>query len=226
MGEITMFRDVDDDSRAAIAGLGATLREQGPQVWEVPDSALDDAVDLLAARGHSFRARYSTEGFAQRAAPGVAHVGLISEETIDDLPPGPKLFAADDGSLMATDDLVDRLSTVLSGVRWEPREEGGSYALSQARILPDPVVIRTLFRKWSRPGGRWVVSHDGREFMTSRNIDVITDSGVAWATEYLHDGEVYPRPRIAVFSRPVIDALVSWGVPFSNDPYYYLRVEE
>ncbi|MCX2731949.1 hypothetical protein OOZ19_17035 [Saccharopolyspora sp. NFXS83] len=193
-----------------------------PEEWRIPDEVFDEMVDTLVGRGYQLRVTSPSLGKEVPRVEQAAYLCLVPEWQVDDLPPGPKLTYAEDGKIIGNQDLVAAVAPLAPDVQWSPSDREEFWELSYAPDLPDPIEIRSLFKKWRRSGGKWVVSHDGREYFTNANAHAIAVNGMAWMTGYRHGGKILLSPPTLIWGGAVIDALVSRGIQFSGSPVYYL----
>ncbi|MBC6458174.1 hypothetical protein [Actinomadura sp. HBU206391] len=198
--------------------------EHNSNIWQFSGDILESAVDVLADRGYEFRVAYASPRIGENVSTeNAAYLCLLSEGDIDDLAPGPQLVYSDDGYLLANQDLIAVVAPLARDAQWIPSSRPDFWFLSYAPTLPEPIKIRTLFKRWPRAGNEWALSHDGREFFTSQNGQAIVTYGIAWATEYQYREERYRRPPLLVWGGDVINALMANEVQFADQPVYYLR---
>lgn len=223
MGDVVLFDGAGSVVRSELSARGAVEIASDPEEWRIPDESFDEVVDELIGRGYELRV---TSPRLEQGVPRgeqAAYLCLVPEWQVDELPAGPKLTYADSGDVIANRELVDLVAPLAPGVQWSPSDRAGFSSVSSAPHLPDPIEIKSLFKKWPRRGGLWVVSHDGREYFTDANARAIAAGGIAWVSGYRHGGATLPSPPTLIWSGVVIDVLVSEGIRFSSSPGYYLR---
>lgn len=86
--------------------------------------------------------------------------------------------------------------------------------------LPDPVLIANVFGRTQGQTGRWLIEHDGREYLTTRNLDTIRGAGAAWSDRYAFRQEVYPVVPTLIYSGKISDTLREHQVRFAAPPIY------
>ncbi|MER7082372.1 hypothetical protein [Saccharopolyspora kobensis] len=216
--------EVDRTARQTLLRHGGTADTQHANTWKFPPDSLDAAATELAENGYQFRVDCEPSPEIKGTQEGAAYLCLISEDVLDDLDPaGPQLAYADDGNILANSELISIIEPAVDGIRWSRHTRDDFWRLSQAHTIPEPIKIRTLFRKWPRPGGSWVISHDGREFITKPSIQFLARHGAGWTTEYQYREQTYKRPPLLLWGGHVISILESHGVQFADAPVYYLK---
>ncbi|MDA3643899.1 hypothetical protein LZ318_33205 [Saccharopolyspora indica] len=224
MGTITVTTNIDENTRSELINMGSILVERSPETWSLPPGKIDAAVEALANRKYEFQVfDLAPQDDIHPRAEQAAYLCPVPERELDELPPGPQLTYAEDGNIIANRDLIEAIAELTTDTQWTPHAREGFSFLSHAAKLPDPIRIRTLFRKWPRAGDKWVLSHDGREYLTDQNAKAISSHGLAWATRYQHREQVFHCPSILIWNGELIDTLIARKVHFSSSPVYYLR---
>jgi hypothetical protein len=105
----------------------------------------------------------------------------------------------------------------------DPSEEhDGMRVLTDARRLPDPVVVPRAVSLSQTQGGAWAVRTDGRELLTPTSVRALRDAGIALAPFFSAGGRTLPWIRPPIFGGRVLEALRGLDVKGITGPPVYL----
>ncbi|MEU9120281.1 hypothetical protein AB0C96_10530 [Streptomyces sp. NPDC048506] len=218
---ISVPEDIDNGIRDLLAGVGAQPSEHTGN-WRVPDHSLDSAIGILERRKIDFRLLYNIpkgEGFETETA--AAYLCLKSESEANPTDNVPIILEPMEGlSVLANSELIALISAVTPDLIWGPERKDGLRELEHAPLLPDPVELADVFSKDQGKTGIWLIGHDGQEFLTDRNIEIIRTSGAAWSDKYRFESETFPVLSTLIFRGKVIDLMLQHGVEFAAPPIY------
>lgn len=108
-------------------------------------------------------------------------------------------------SFVANKSLAARISSIGHGLQWtEWDKELQLYKLEKVPELPEPVIVPRVISASEGSGGKWAVQSDGREFLTERNLAIVSRSGIAWTSHCAAGGSVLKWNRPAIFSGRIL----------------------
>lgn len=196
----------------------------GPADWRLPAGAGEGVRSELARRGVPFEVFYELE-----PAPGespdeqAAYVPLQDYDRLEQ-DDRPLVLAVDERSneRIASEQLVRLLDDVTAGVTWTPSDRAGMLVLSDARQLPDPVVVPRAISLSQTEGGAWAVRSDGRELLTPASVRALREAGIALAPLVSTGGRTLPWLRGPVFGGRVLEVLGRLDVKGITAPPSYL----
>lgn len=212
---------VDD----VLFGVGA-IRADEHNRWRVPEGRCYEAMQRLSRHGLSFRTlHHFTDGTRAWDVTAPAYLCMVPESETTRIPQDRAvLLEPSEGvSVLGNGKLVDLISPFAPEVAWSLAREDGLRQVSHAPLLPDPVVITSVLDKDRGETGMWLIEHDGQEFLTPQNVEVIGSVGVAWSDTYQCNEERFPVLPTLVFGGKLVDALLHHGVEFAAPPIYLLK---
>jgi hypothetical protein len=225
VSEILEFERLPDPAVRELLERSGGRPHLSPAEWLLPSGAAPSVEAELSRRGVRFEVFYELE-----PAPGESPDELAAYLPLQDFDrlrkdDRPLVLAVDErtNARIASEALVRVLDEVTAGVAWTPSEEhGGMLVLSDARPLPDPVVVPHAVSLSQTSGGAWAVRTDGRELLTPASVRALRDAGIALAPFFSTGGRTLPWIRPPVFGGRVLESLRGLEVNGINGAPVYL----
>ncbi|MBA6441690.1 MULTISPECIES: hypothetical protein [Streptomyces] len=221
---ITLTESADSGLLSVISESGA-VREQGDRNWVVPEESIQELMAKLWSREVDFRVARIVNADSERPEDRAGYLGLFREEEASKLGAGP-LLAYDLPRIelpLANQELIDTLTSLAPELVWEPSEKPGRWRLAHAPALPEPLKIKELYDKIQGDNGLWLLTTDGDNYLTERNLDFLRTAGVVQCGLTQHGTDIYPTLPVPIYSGRVIDVLMERGVRFAAPPLYLRR---
>jgi hypothetical protein len=195
---------------------GAHPDSADPLAWLTPSYEAFKAVEGdLKDRNVRFETFYEL-----RPSPGedsrqlAAGIGLREltelEASSDDL-----VLACDERTLatVASEKMAMLLRTMTSGTVFDPLVgHDGFLVITAAAELPEPVVVPNAMFLSEGADGVWAVQSDGRELLTTANLQVVQKHGLVSTAHCVTAGRVLRWRRPLIFSGPVLVQLLAQDI--------------
>jgi hypothetical protein len=187
---------------------GARPDSADPLAWLTPSSEVFTAIEgELKDRNVPFETFYelrpSPDEDSRQLAAGIGLRELTDlEASSDDL-----VLACDERTLatVASKKMVTLLGTMTSGAVFDPLVgHDGFFVLTAAAELPEPVVVPNAMFLSEGDDGVWAVQSDGRELLTTTNLEAVQKHGLVCAPRCVTAGQVLRWRRPLIFSGPVL----------------------
>jgi hypothetical protein len=210
VSEILEFERLPDPAVRELLERSGGRPHMSPADWLLASGAAATVKDELARRGLPFEVFYELE-----PAPGESPDELAAYLPLQDLDRleddgRPLVLAVEPrtGARIASQALVGLLDGVTAGVTWAPSEErDGMLLLTDARRIPDPVVVPRAMSLSQTAGGAWVVRSDGRELLTPASVGALREAGIVLAPFVSTGGRTLPWRSPPIFGGRVLEAL-------------------